>query len=190
MKTTMKTKTNDFSFLLNGINEIQSNLGKLTSNIKEMSNALRRIAEVIEPFVVINGLKWDRENLSIDGKEHFDHEEALPAAASVSKRLPTEAECMALIVLGSTWDDEKKGRWFGSDHELKSDSKESIFLPAAGYRSISNGSLDCRGYYGYYWSTRKLSDTDAYYMYFSGSGTDMNYESRSFGFSVRLVSDL
>jgi uncharacterized protein (TIGR02145 family) len=191
----MKTKTNDFSFLLNRINETQSNLGKLTSNIKELSNALRRIAEGIEapeqPFVTINGLKWNRENLSIDGKEHFTHEEALTAAASVGKRLPTPDEWEALLAPGSTWDEEKNGHWFGADHELKSDSKESIFLPAAGYRSLSNGSLNYRGYNGYYWSARRYSGTNAYYIYFSSSsGTGMNDTYRSHGLSVRLVSDL
>jgi uncharacterized protein (TIGR02145 family) len=143
-----------------------------------------------QPFVVINGLRWDRENLSIEDKEHFNHEEALPAAASVGKRLPTHEEWVALIVLGSTWDDEKKGRWFGADHELKSDSKESIFLPAAGYRIVSNGPLYCRGSNGYYWSARKRRYAYAYDLSFgsSGAGAD-DYYHRSLGFSVRLVKD-
>jgi uncharacterized protein (TIGR02145 family) len=140
-------------------------------------------------FVTINGLQWDTENLSIKGKEHFNHEEALAAAASLGKRLPTPEEWDALIDSGSTWDDEKQGRWFGSDHELKSDSKESIFLPAAGFRYGSNGTLDCRGYYGHYWSACKYSVQIAYSMRFYSSGAGMDDYYRSLGFSVRLVKD-
>jgi uncharacterized protein (TIGR02145 family) len=139
--------------------------------------------------IVINGLKWDKSNLSIDGKEHFTHEEALAAAASLGKRLPTQDEWQALIALGSAWDDEKQGRRFGADHELKSDSKESIFLPAAGFRYHDDGALYLRDYGGYYWSARERSGADAYYMYFYSSGTNMDYTYRSLSFSVRCVSE-
>ncbi|MDR2057662.1 MAG: fibrobacter succinogenes major paralogous domain-containing protein [Dysgonamonadaceae bacterium] len=142
-----------------------------------------------QPFVTINGLRWDRENLSIDGKEYFTHEEAIKAAASVGKRMPTQDEWEALLAPGSTWDAEKNGRWFGADHELKNDSKESIFLPAAGYRSHSNGSLNSRDCYGYYRSACKYSVPLAYNMYFSSSGAIVGNTYRRHGFSVRCVAE-
>ena len=64
------------------------------------------------------GLLWDTENLAIggygkDGHHYYTWQEAMDAAKSVGKRLPTWQEWEALCDLGSTWDDELKGRWFG-----------------------------------------------------------------------------
>lgn len=64
------------------------------------------------------GLLWDTENLAIggyekDGHHYYTWQEAMDAAKSVGKRLPTWQEWEALCDLGSTWDDELKGHWFG-----------------------------------------------------------------------------
>lgn len=88
------------------------------------------------------GLLWDTENLAIggyekDGHHYYTWHEAMEAARSVGKRLPTWQELKALCDLGSTWDDELKGRWFGGNHN--SDHKGSLFLPAAGLRNLSGG---------------------------------------------------
>jgi hypothetical protein len=42
---------------------------------------------------------------------------------------------------------------------------------------------------GYYWSARNHSDTNAYYVSFSSSGTYMRSNNRSYGFSVRCVAE-
>lgn len=68
----------------------------------------------------------------------------------------------------------------------------SLFLPAAGWRS--NSSLNDTGSYGYYWS-RSLTTSntsDAYYLYFYSSSINTNggYSYRSFGRSVRPVRAL
>lgn len=64
------------------------------------------------------GLLWDTENLAIggyekDGHHYYTWQEAMDAAKAVGKRLPSCQEWKALCDLGSTWDDELKGRWFG-----------------------------------------------------------------------------
>lgn len=66
----------------------------------------------------------------------------------------------------------------------------SIFLPAAGWR-FSDGSMYRVGSSGYYWSsTPDSSDSsDAWYVYFNSSGVYRSSYSRSFGLSVRLVSE-
>lgn len=84
------------------------------------------------------GLLWDTENLAIggyekDGHHYYTWQEAMDAAKAVGKRLPSWQEWKALCDLGSTWDDELKGRWFGGNHN--SDHKGSLFLPAAGLRN-------------------------------------------------------
>ena len=76
------------------------------------------------------GLLWDTENLAIggyekNGRHYYTWQEAIDAARSVGKRLPTREELKALCDLGSTWDDERKGRWFGGNHD--SDHKGWLF---------------------------------------------------------------
>jgi Fibrobacter succinogenes major domain (Fib_succ_major). len=65
----------------------------------------------------------------------------------------------------------------------------SIFLPAAGYRNYSNGTLNYRGFYGYYWSSTVNNASDAHYMYFSSAGqTTYSDAYKSHGLSVRCVA--
>ncbi|MDR0712676.1 MAG: hypothetical protein LBF89_00195 [Bacteroidales bacterium] len=144
----------------------------------------------VSDTVVINGLKWDRENTVIEEREHLNWYEAIGVAQASGKRLPTKEEWEALIALGSTWDDDRKGRWFGNDHKLKADSKESIFLPAAGHRNRSGGAQNGVGSIGTYWSSA-VTSTTSYYLYFtSGSINAANTTNRAYGLTVRCVADI
>ena len=72
-------------------------------------------------------------------------------------------------------------------YEVKATNGNSIFLPAAGYRSY--GVLNYAGSYGYYWSS-SLGTLNPYaaqsvYFYSDSHGTDCNY--RYYGLSVRPV---
>ncbi|MDR0682037.1 MAG: hypothetical protein LBG15_09360 [Dysgonamonadaceae bacterium] len=162
----------------------------LRVTIENAQNALNELERNPErpDTVVINGLKWDRENTVIEDREHFNYYEALKIAQANGKRLPTQEEWEALIDLGSTWDKEKQGIWLGNDHKLKADSKESIFLPAAGSRNYSSGALRNRGYNGYYWSTRKSSGSNACRLRFSSSSENVYRTHRNLGFSVRFIN--
>lgn len=137
------------------------------------------------------GLLWDTENLAIGGYEKDGHHyyiwhEAMEAARSVGKRLPTREEWEALCDLGSTWDDERKGRWFGGNHD--SDHKGSLFLPAAGLRGSNSGESSN----GYYCSSSPYYGgySNAGYLYFnSGYVYPLGSNYRAYGFSVRCVRD-
>ena len=141
------------------------------------------------------GLLWDTENLAIggyekDGRRYHTWEEAMDAAWFVGKRLPTREELKALYYLGSTWDDERKGRWFGGNHD--SDHKGSLFLPAAGLRRSNSGELANTSSNGYYWSSSPYYGGYGYAgcLYFgSGGATPLNSSNRANGFSVRCVRD-
>jgi len=138
------------------------------------------------------GLLWDTENLAIggyekDGHHYYTWEEAMDAAKSVGKRLPTREELKALYYLGSTWDDELKGRWFGGNHD--SDHKGSLFLPAAGMRSLIIGELLYTSSYGFYWSSSPESEGYIRLYFYSGSVYPLNCGKRTYGFSVRCVRD-
>ena len=141
------------------------------------------------------GLLWDTENLAIggyekDGHHYYTWHEAMEAARSVGKRLPTREEWVALCDLGSTWDDELKGRWFGGNHD--SDHKGSLFMPAAGLRNINSGELACTSSSGYYWSSSPYygGNNNAGNLNFnSGNVNPLNSNNRAYGFSVRCVRD-
>lgn len=141
------------------------------------------------------GLLWDTENLAIggyekDGHHYYTWHEAMDAAKAVGKRLPTWQEWKALCDLGSTWDDELKGRWFGGNYN--SDHKGSLFLPAAGLRDNNSGELASTSSSGYYWSS------SPYYGGYNGAGNlyfnsgyvgPLYNNNRAFGFSVRCVQN-
>ena len=151
--------------------------------------------KMIKNEIELCGLLWDRDNLTIggyekDGRHYYTWEEAMDAARSVGKRLPTGEEWTALCDLGSTWDDELKGRWFGGNHD--SDHKGSLFLPAAGLRSIISGELAYTSAYGDYWSSSPYygGSTNAGNLYFySGNVYPLSSYNRAYGFSVRCVRD-
>ena len=151
--------------------------------------------KMIKNEIELCGLLWDTENLTIggyekDGHHYYTWHEAMEAARSVGKRLPTREEWEALCDLGSTWDDERKGRWFGGNHD--SDHKGSLFLPAAGLRYSNSGELASTSSYGYYWSSSPGYGSSYYAVnlyFYSGNVSPMDSGSRAFGFSVRCVRD-
>lgn len=135
------------------------------------------------------GLLWDTENLVIDGKEYFTFDEAQEAAAKVGKRLPTLKEWEQLCALGSTWDDERKGRWFGGNHDT--DHEGSLFLPAVGGRGYLSGALYSVSEFGRYWAAVPNSAARRSYLGFSASGVyPLSSSYRAYGFCVRLVQNL
>ena len=141
------------------------------------------------------GLLWDTENLAIggyekDGHHYYTWHEAMEAARSVGKRLPTREEFRVLCNLNSTWDDERRGRWFRGNHD--SDHKGSLFLPAAGLRCYNSGELAYASSYGYYWSSSPGYGGSNYagsLYFYSGAVAPLNNSNRAFGFSVRCVRD-
>lgn len=131
------------------------------------------------------GLEWMTENLSgfggteIDGNTYYTWDEAIVAAGQLGDgwRLPTDEEQEALCKLGSTWDDDRKGRWFGG----------GLFLDAVGAR-YSTG-LSYVGTLGYYWSSSSEINLTGY-LWFSSDRVSQYYSGRAIGFSVRCVRDV
>ena len=96
--------------------------------------------------------------------------------------MPTEAELRSLNSAGSvlTQRNGVNGRLFGT-------APNQIFLPAAGWRSSSNGALGNVGGFGFYWSST-LGIAYAVNLWF-GSGSLVGAHHRAFGFSVRCVAE-
>ncbi len=100
-------------------------------------------------------------------------------------RLPTKAECEELKDR-CTWTWTTQGGHNG--YKVKGPNGNTIFLPAAGYRSGS--SLIGTGRCGNYWmSTPDSGSYCAYRLYYEGSIRDESWIDRYYGFSVRPVSE-
>lgn len=149
-------------------------------------------------YIVINGLKWDTENLAvggtvINGNHYYTFDEAQEAAKSVGKRCPTTEDFKKLFDLGYTWDDEKKGYWVAGNHDT--DHEGSLFFPAAGYRFNSNGSLFSASSNGCYWSSSPglVTSNIGGIMFFNSNGGGVVPRHSPYwanGFSVRCVLDI
>ena len=69
----------------------------------------------------------------------------------------------------------------------KTTPSASIFLPAAGCRSLDDGALDHQGSLGFYWSATSFSTDTAWSLTFYDGYAAQNDNYRSYGFTVRCV---
>jgi len=99
-------------------------------------------------------------------------------------RVPTLAEQQSLLNYSSFWGELNgvSGRFFGN-------GDQRVFFPAAGYRSNSEGTLYGVGDEGYYWSATSYSNCAHYMEFFNGYAGIYYYFYRSYGLSVRCVSE-
>jgi len=142
--------------------------------------------EIDDKSIYIAGLRWDKK--SLDGYHAFD--EANKLAAAHGKRLPTREEFEALCKLPSCWDDKLRGRWFAENGKDLRDPERSLFLPAVGYRNLSNGTLYYQGTIGYYWASTQNSAADGQFLFFDsgGGGSPRSHSVKVGGLSVRCVA--
>ncbi len=103
-------------------------------------------------------------------------------------RMPTKAEMDELCNNCTwTWTTDYNGTGVAGHIVTSELNGNSIFLPAAGYRS--NSSLYNAGEYGYYWSSSLLAICPdyAYYLFFYSNNYGCGRYGRYFGVSVRAV---
>jgi uncharacterized protein (TIGR02145 family) len=81
------------------------------------------------------------------------------------------------------------GTWSNSASNFSALLKvgDYLYLPAAGYRYYSDGSLYYRGSYGYYWSSSAQS-SNGWYAHFNSGSRGVGSTNRAEGFSVRCVA--
>lgn len=125
-----------------------------------------------------SGRLWASENAEgyytyDDAKEKFG--ELLPKTEAFEELWE---ECRWL------WDVKKKGMI------VVGPNKNTIFLPASGYRYYTSGGFLGIGTGGFYWSYTSLSPALARYLDFYSSGVSpLSIDYRSLGFSVHLCKE-
>lgn len=137
--------------------------------------------------IVLNGLAWDKENLSVDGNSYFTYQEAMKEASKLGKRLPTKEEFEELLKLPHVWDLKNNGLLVAEKSDgLKTNN--SLFFKALGY--ILWGSLQSDHGSGGYWSSSRDNRAFAFYLGFYNSFIRMNKIIPNLKFTVRCVSDI
>ena len=122
---------------------------------------------------------------TVDNKTTLDPEDDVAHVRWGGKwRMPTIDEIKELLD-SCTWTWTVKNGVNG--YEVKGKNGNTIFLPAAGYRSGSD--LNYAGLYGVFWSSSLNMDYpgSAYYLYFYSGYQDWDYGYRCRGLSVRPV---
>ena len=129
-----------------------------------------------DPLTSSDGSSWDYSTPTGDSWE--------PSPCPAGWRLPTLEEQESLVNSGSFWGELNgvSGRFFGN-------GTEKVFFPAASCRDYSNGTLGSVGHLGIYWSGTPNGTEYAYYVFFYSGGAYTSYYYRSYGFSVRCVSE-
>ena len=144
---------------------------------------------------------WDTYTLTTDGGSTFtkynttDGKTVLELADDAARanwggawRMPTDAEWTELRDNCTwTWTDDYNGKGVKGEIVTSNNNGNSIFLPAAGYRS--NDDLNRAGSNGYYWSSSLNSDNPnfAWRVYFYSGYVGRYDYGRYCGLSVRPV---
>ena len=105
-------------------------------------------------------------------------------------RVPTYNELSELQGNHSSWTKNAEGRsgyWF-SGTRTYAEGVPQIFLPAAGFRDLSDGVADARGDTGHYFSSRSYSSYACRLAFGKGSIVMGSYY-RARGYSVRCVQE-
>ncbi|GHT33629.1 hypothetical protein FACS189434_08210 [Bacteroidia bacterium] len=135
------------------------------------------------------GTTWEKANDPSWKKANDPSWEKANDPSPAGWRVPTYNEMKSLLntaKVSNIWTTQNgvTGRRF-----TDKDTGNSLFLPAAGYRGISGGTLGSAGSYGGYWSSTQYDSGYAYGLYFDSGSADWFYNDRSYGFSVRVVAE-
>ncbi|MBR6063128.1 MAG: hypothetical protein IKP54_03060 [Bacteroidales bacterium] len=120
-----------------------------------------------------SGTLWKDKN---EKREFYTYKQAVN---KFGKRLPTK-EQLEELVTKCQW------TWMGCGYKVVGPNGQSIYLPAAGYRSCDGG-VNYVNSYGDYWSSTLFSGFAWRLFFFSGGAVHMNNSDQCYGRSVRLV---
>ena len=126
-----------------------------------------------------SGTLWKAVNES-GGDGYYTYNEAV---SQFGGQLPTKEQWEELKDYCEwTWREPQGG------YKVTGPNGKFIVLPAAGLRTCG-GDVYGVGSIGYYWSSTPDGSDNAWFLNFTSSSVDMNYNYRCSGFSVRLVQN-
>jgi uncharacterized protein (TIGR02145 family) len=156
--------------------------------------------------VTINGITWATCNVGAKGTfttnpedygNYYTFEEAQTACPE-GWRTPTDDEFESLCdrnkvtmeATGGTGEEDEDGyEFFDGWKFTDKTTNNSIFLPAVGF-SQTDGTVYCRGTFGYYWSSNATGSTSGDSLLFHSTYVDPSYSSYyAYGHSVRCVRE-
>ena len=168
--------------------------------------------------VVIDGLRWATRNVGAPGTfaatpedpgmfYQWNRNTAWPATGTVTGwnttyeratewarandpcprgwRVPTQAEFNSLRMAGTEWTNRNGvyGRTFGT-------APNQIFLPAAGWRYNTDGSLQSANRVGDYWTSQPTAESMAWSLFFNPPSHSVGVPSmRGHAFPIRCVAE-
>ena len=147
-----------------------------------------------EEGVVINGVRWATRNVCILSGAFAENPESNGGLFTWERartvcpqgwRLPTDREFESLNNVNT------RSEWTtlnGVNGRLFSSGRNQVFFPAAGMRNRSDDVINSRGIVGFYWSSTRSSDSDAWGFTFYGTNNRITSGRRAWLYSVRCVA--
>jgi uncharacterized protein (TIGR02145 family) len=103
--------------------------------------------------------------------------------------VPTLAEFEILFDINQVSDEWTTLNGVNGRQFIDKTTGKSIFVPAAGYRSLDDGILADQYTTGTYWSSTDFKNTYAYDMFFGSDYAGCAYNNRKYGQSIRCVQE-
>jgi uncharacterized protein (TIGR02145 family) len=180
------------------------NLKNTRKNTESEANEFEYVLKGIE----INGVIWATNNLGAKYPEDYGNYytwEKARAACPKGWRLPTieEFEMFKNIEFDEdiAIDEDDENAYYAIEQQVPSIwttlngrngrkftdkiTRNSIFLPATGFRSFRDGSLVSAGKRGDYWS----ADNEGFGLYINSSCADLSYYSKECALPIRCVAE-
>jgi len=99
-----------------------------------------------------------------------------------------------MLEMGEEWRIPSRSEWLnvdaaGSWDDWNDPWNSALKLHAGGYLVSGNGNLVYQGEQGVYWSNLKYSNEKGYHLYFSLNNCDESANKKSWGYTIRCISD-
>jgi uncharacterized protein (TIGR02145 family) len=109
-------------------------------------------------------------------------------------RVPTRAQWDAVLNTDLNQTRSYPGTWSNSNTNYSAGLRigsgtTGLFLPAAGNRNLSGGTLNNRGFIGFYWSSTEFGSNAWNLIFNNGNAETLNFFLRTNGMSVRCVAE-
>lgn len=170
-----------------------NNITWATRNV-DLPGTFARTSESAGMFYQWNRkVAWSSTDPMINSNNETTWDSTVPSGTTWQKqndpcpdgwRIPTQAELQSLLDANNTWvvQNGVNGRRFGT-------APNTIFLPAAGKRINSNGTLIGTNSEGIYWSDTQYDANIAYEMDFLVSNAKTDITQRNYAYAVRCVQE-